>query len=485
MRRTFLVPCSVSTFLKRIPRSYSVFKRDTCGCSVPTAGAEVGLSSHASARQRPRPATGAWNLQAAEAPSDSNDGDLEFVASPSTPPSAAAELEKIDLDDETDTPQSSFTVDSFMASKPQRIDRVLTDRFSEPSRTYFQYLIAQEAVRVNGRIARRKSQLVTQGDLIHVRFLLPAQSAARDLVPENLPLDILYEDDAILVLNKAADMVVHPAPGNWRGTLANALAHRLGKHNSDRSLAGGMSTSLERAQLDEERRRYDQVFQDARNANDPLRPGIVHRLDKGTSGVLVVAKSALAERRLQRAFALRQVYKEYLAVLAGTPRILQNGPYLVDLPIGRHASRGLEQRILSEAQGGRPARSCFELFAMRPSVVPLTLVRVRIETGRTHQIRVHARHALNAPVLGDDLYGYRAWNQRYRTRVRRPLLHAWRLGFRHPCSAEWCVFEAPPPEDFDYFTQLLNVHWTLAPSLQELREREVGNPGSNALPDRI
>ncbi|KAK4532444.1 hypothetical protein CCYA_CCYA12G3301 [Cyanidiococcus yangmingshanensis] len=354
-----------------------------------------------------------------------------------------------------------------MAPKPQRIDRVLTDRFSEPSRTYFQYLVAQQAVRVNGQVARRKSQLVTQGDLIHVRFLLPAQRAARDLVPEDLPLEILYEDDDIMVLNKATDMVVHPAPGNWRGTLANALAFRFGTPTRTDAAA------------------VEGAHSGGAYADDALRPGIVHRLDKGTSGVLVVAKNALAERRLQRAFALRQVYKEYLAVLAGTPRVLQNGPYLVELPIGRHPSRWLEHRILAETQGGRPARSHFETLAIRPSTAPLTLVRVRIETGRTHQIRVHARHGLHAPVLGDDLYGYSAWNQRYRTRARRPLLHAWRLGFRHPLTHAWCVFEAPPPEDFDYFIQLLNVRWAEVPSLAELRAREAADVNSCAPPDRI
>jgi 23S rRNA pseudouridine1911/1915/1917 synthase len=388
--------------------------------------------------------------------------------------------------DEGGVPESSFTVDAFMAPKPTRIDRVLTDRFSEPSRTYFQYLITQRAIQVNGRVVHRKSELVTQDDVVHVRFLLPENSAAQDLVPEHLPIDVLYEDGDILVVNKAADMVIHPAPGNWRGTLANALAYRFGKGAAEASAATvEPSTKPDSigATVDADN---DTVHDDEMVSRDSaLRPGIVHRLDKGTSGVLVVAKHNFAERRLQRAFAQRQVYKEYLAVLAGTPRCLQNGPSLVELPIGRSTHRWIEQRVQSVAQGGRAARSRFEALAMRPSIAPLTLTRVLIETGRTHQIRVHARYGLQAPVLGDDLYGFPAWNQRYRMRARRPLLHAWRLGFRHPCTGKWCVFEAPLPEDFRYFEKLLQVRWAEVPSTEELRARSEAGADNSAPRDRI
>lgn len=340
---------------------------------------------------------------------------------------------------------------------PTRIDRVLSARFPEPSRTYFQYLITQRAVRVNDCVVTRKSHKVAAGDRVRVRFLLPpggiGGAGADDdhLVPEDLPLDVLYEDESILVLNKRSDMVVHPAPGNWRGTLANALAHRFGRGGI---VIGG----------DTDHHHHDDDIAARRREQQHLRAGIVHRLDKGTSGVMVVAKSADALRRLQAEFAARRVHKEYVAVVAGSGGARSLGvTRTVEAPIGRHPTRRTEMAIASEARrGGRSAVSHFTLLPP-PPVTPTpskpadyAVAHVRIETGRTHQVRVHARH-INAPVLGDPVYGFAAYNQRYRAAAARPLLHAWRLAFAHPRTNQWSVFEAPLPGDMQRFTAHLGA----------------------------
>ncbi|CAN8072878.1 unnamed protein product, partial [Agarophyton chilense] len=205
-------------------------------------------------------------------------------------------------------------------------------------------------------------------------------------------------------------MVTHPAPGNWSGTVANAVAGRF-----------------------------------SADALDAQRGGIVHRLDKGTSGVLVVAKTRSAHERLAAQFAARQVHKDYVAITVRNPCGTGCTGTTIDAPIGRDARNRQRMTILSETLGGRVARSVVQTV-MHDAHALLHVVRVRIETGRTHQIRVHLRHA-RAPVLGDDTYGARDVNARFASLAPRPMLHACRLQLAHPFSARALSVEAPLPHD--------------------------------------
>ncbi len=281
------------------------------------------------------------------------------------------------------------------AEEGMRIDKLLAERFPEYSRTYFQNLIEQGCVLLNGdRVLKRI--VPEEGDEIEICFqAVPGPS----LTPEPIPLEIIYEDEHLLAINKPAGMVIHPAPGNWSGTFVNALlAHCGGK-------APG---------------------------NDPLRPGIVHRLDKDTTGILVAAKTLAAHQKLIEMFSERRMEKLYLAVCCGRP---MGGT--IRAPIGRHPVQRKEMAVLSD---GREAVTEIQLAAFNEQ---LSLLLVRPLTGRTHQIRVHLKH-IGCPILGDPVYG---------KSVRlsgpdRQLLHAYRLGFEHPITGDFLKLSAPIPEDF-------------------------------------
>lgn len=297
-----------------------------------------------------------------------------------------------------------------------RIDKLLALRFPTYSRTYFQTLLEDGCVLLNGEIIPKRA-LAEEGDEIEVCFQIAPETT---LKPERLPLEILYEDPHILVVNKAPGMVVHPAPGHWSGTFVNALlAHCEGK--------------LEPL--------------------DPLRPGIVHRLDKETSGVLIAAKTVRAHQALVRSFAERTVEKLYLVITVGKP---PNGPY--SAPIGRHPVHRKEMTVL---QDGKEALSHIQVIAHSS---PLSFVLVKPKTGRTHQIRVHLKH-LDAPVLGDSLYGHEKSNRELA--VPRQMLHAYRLSLSHPITGLPLQFTAPVPEDLkalllDHFSTKINSEWNFA-----------------------
>lgn len=277
----------------------------------------------------------------------------------------------------------------------QRLDKLLSFRFPLYSRTYFQNLIAKGCVLLDGLPAKKRIP-VEEGDEVEVCFE-PIPSL--DLVPEPIPLEILYEDDFLLAIAKPAGMVVHPAPGHPKGTFANALlAHCEGKLPE-----GG----------------------------NPLRPGIVHRLDKETSGVLIAAKTTLAHQRLVSLFAERKVEKTYLAICQGKPK---NG--VLSAPIGRSPLQRKEMAVL---EGGKEAETEFQVLATASS---LSLVLAKPKTGRTHQIRVHLKH-LGAPILGDGVYGSSSTKG-----APRMLLHAYRLFLPHPITGEPLQFTAPLPDDF-------------------------------------
>lgn len=287
-----------------------------------------------------------------------------------------------------------------------RLDKFLADRYREiRSRTYFQHLIEEKAVLLNGQPVKKRAK-PEEGDEIEICFALTPEL---NLAPEAIPLDIIYEDADILAINKPPGLVVHPAPGNWTGTFVNALLHHC------RELAAGGDPSS-------------------------VRPGIVHRLDKDTSGILLAAKTPLAQQRLIEMFAQRQIHKEYLAICVGNP-----GQAEIKAPIGRHPIQRKKMAIREE--GGRQAHSRCSTLAFDGN---LSLVKIILETGRTHQIRVHMLHH-GTPVLGDALYGSAASNRKYG--AGRQLLHARFLRFKHPISGELIELKASLPPDFEAFAK--------------------------------
>lgn len=279
----------------------------------------------------------------------------------------------------------------------ERLDKILARRFKEVySRTYFQYLIDEELVLLNG-VPSKKRTKPEVGDEIEVQF---ASAPEIELTPEQIPLSILYEDDFLLAINKPAGMVVHPAPGHWSGTFVNGLLFHCG-------------------QL---------VRQD-----DSLRPGIVHRLDKETSGVLIAAKTLEIQQKLTLLFASRQVYKEYWSICVGKPA---DGE--ISAPIGRHP---IHRKQMAIVPTGKQAMSVVKTLGWNDK---LSFVQVVIATGRTHQIRVHLKYK-GTPVLGDALYGNLSVNQFYG--IERQLLHAARMKFQHPMTGQIVEVFAPPPDD--------------------------------------
>jgi 23S rRNA pseudouridine1911/1915/1917 synthase len=245
---------------------------------------------------------------------------------------------------------------------------------------------------------------VAEGDV--VEFDLPAPALVEP-TPEALPLEVLYEDADFLVVVKPAGMVVHPGPGHHRGTLVHAL---LGRGGSWSTLGG------------------------------QARPGIVHRLDRGTSGLILAARTDLAHRALAAQLADRTLSRTYLAVVKG---VLRSDRGELEGPIGRHPQR---RQRMAVVEGGRFARTRYEVVERLRGH---TLLRLDLDTGRTHQIRVHLA-ALGHPVLGDEQYGSRRPGD-----PERPLLHAWRLRLRHPSSDHKLEFEAPPPPDFSHWLESL------------------------------
>ena len=281
---------------------------------------------------------------------------------------------------------------------PMRLDRFLADSAPQFSRSRIQRFIRDGLIAVNGS-APRARDLVRPGDRI---ILVEPAVQAIDLLPEDIALSVLYEDADLIVINKRAGISVHPGAGRNRGTLVNALL----AHCKNLSGVGGKE-----------------------------RPGIVHRLDKETSGCVVVAKNDFAHLELSRQFAARTVDKIYLALVAGK---LRNKSGTIVAAIAR--DRVHRKKMTIARSGGREAKTDFK--AMR-SGRDATLLECRLHSGRTHQIRVHLKH-LGHPILGDCLYG-----RRHLGGFPRQMLHAWKLGFDHPRTKTRMHFEAPVPQDFE------------------------------------
>ena len=279
----------------------------------------------------------------------------------------------------------------------ERLDRLASAHCDALSRTRVQHLIEVGAIRLNDRPARAGAT-VRAGDVISVRLPPAAPSA---LTAEDIPLVVVYEDDALAVIDKPAGMVVHPAPGHPQGTLVNALLAR-----------------------------YPEV-----RIGDALRPGIVHRLDRDTSGLLVIARNERALRQLQQQQQQRTMHKQYLALVEGQPA---EPAGLIDAPIARHPT---DRTRMAVVPGGREARTHWQV---REALGDYTLLDVRLETGRTHQIRVHLSWR-GRPVAGDPLYGAR--RPRAPLGLARQFLHAARLGFAHPDDGRAIVCQSPLPAD--------------------------------------
>lgn len=288
------------------------------------------------------------------------------------------------------------------ASDGERLDRWIATQIPSLSRSRIQKLIEQGQVLINGQIATACKVVVQQGDQVQVNI---PEAAPLDLAAEDIPLDILYEDEDLLILNKPAGLVVHPAPGHESGTLVNALL----AHCQDLAGIGGVQ-----------------------------RPGIVHRLDKDTSGALAIAKTDVAHQQLQAQFKAKTARREYLAIVYGAPATASG---TVDAAIGRHPVDRKKMAIVPETKGGRRAVTHWQIAERLGN---FTLMQFQLETGRTHQIRVHSA-AIGHPVVGDPVYSS---GRSIGVNLPGQALHAWKLKLQHPVTANWIEAVAPLPASF-------------------------------------
>ena len=288
----------------------------------------------------------------------------------------------------------------------ERLDKFLSDSVEGLSRSSLTKLIEDGKVTV-GEKAVKKNYKVADGDRVTVQIDDPKPV---DITPEDIPLDIVYEDEHLLVVNKPKGMVVHPAPGNYSGTLVNALMYHCGDHLS--------------------------------GINGELRPGIVHRIDKNTSGLLAVAKSDIAHAGLSEQIKDHSFTRRYLAICYGN---IKEDERTVDAPIGRHK---IDRKKMCVTQlNSKPAVTHIKVLERYQG---FTYIKCRLETGRTHQIRVHLA-SIGHPIAGDDVYG----PSKVITALGGQCLHAYQLGFIHPVTGEYIEFTADPPESFIRFREKL------------------------------
>jgi 23S rRNA pseudouridine1911/1915/1917 synthase len=313
----------------------------------------------------------------------------------------------------------------------KRIDAYLAGRFTDYSRRVLQKVIDADGVLVNGRPVKA-SYRIRPGDLVCIRLPdLPETTPE----PEDIPIEVVYEDEVLTVVNKPSGMVTHPARGNWRGTLVNALQFR---YDTLSTLAG------------------------------ENRPGIVHRLDRDTTGLLVVAKDEQTHRKLALQFERRQVHKDYMALVSGVP---QRDSDYIEQPIGFHPTSREKMAIRSPTDGGRDAVTFYEV---EERFRGFALVRCQPKTGRTHQIRIHLTH-IGHPILADKLYSGRdritlgdlkGPDERTKigadandfTLIDRQALHAHLLRFQHPATGKELTLTAPPTADFARTLEALRTH---------------------------
>jgi 23S rRNA pseudouridine1911/1915/1917 synthase len=299
-----------------------------------------------------------------------------------------------------------------------RLDKFLLDRLPNASRSKIQNAIKAESVLLNGK-AVKSSYKVKPLDVVTVT--LPDPPRDTDIVPENIPLNIIYEDEEVLLVNKEAGMVVHPAYSNWTGTLVNALTY------------------------------YLQNLPTSRNGEG--RPGLVHRIDKDTSGLLVIAKTDWAMAYLARQFFDHSIERTYYALVWGVPKELKG---TIRGHIGRSAK---DRKVMAVYPGGEVGKQAVTHYEVLQSFQYVSLVKCNLETGRTHQIRAHMKH-LGHPLFGDSMYGgdkqlqgpqtasYKAFIHNAFKAMPRQALHAKSLGFRHPGTKSFMQFDSDLPADF-------------------------------------
>lgn len=300
------------------------------------------------------------------------------------------------------------TISLQVEDSSDRLDRYLSQQLSELSRSRLQKLIEDGNVELNGRVCTAKKTTLQTGDRIQIN-IPPTQPL--QLKPEAIPLDILYEDDYLIIINKPAGLVVHPAPGHEKGTLVNALL----SHCPNLAGIGGIQ-----------------------------RPGIVHRLDKDTTGALVVAKSDRAHQHLQAQLKAKTARRDYLGIVYGVPTQASG---TINLPIGRHPIERKKMAVVPIEKGGREATTQWKI---QEKLGNYTLIHFRLETGRTHQIRVHCTQ-MGHPLVGDPLYSS---GHSLGVNLSGQALHAWRLTLEHPISGEIIEAIAPLPTTF---TKLLEI----------------------------
>ena len=319
---------------------------------------------------------------------------------------------------------SSFEIHVPAGKVRERIDVFLTHHVENATRSKVQQAIEQGLVLVNGN-AVKSSYKISGGEVIQITLPKPP---APDVVAENIPLEILYEDDDLLVVNKPAGMVTHPAYSNYTGTLVNALLYHCNSHLS--------------------------------TLNDPTRPGIVHRLDKDTSGLMVVAKDDVIHAQLAKQFSARTIDREYWAIVWGRFEGKGKKSGIIEAALGRSKS---DRKKIAVSDGGKTAITEYEMLE---EFEYLSLVRLKLRTGRTHQIRVHLHH-IGHPVFGDPTYGGRriAWGgtekkkkeevQQFLKIINRQALHAKTIGFFHPSTKQKLKFDSALPEDMKEVLEIL------------------------------
>jgi 23S rRNA pseudouridine1911/1915/1917 synthase len=322
---------------------------------------------------------------------------------------------------DANTDSGQLTLQAGTSIKERRIDKYLHGRFSNFSRVMLQEIIKEGGVKVNGKVVK-PSFKISPADIIELT--LP-ELPGKEILAQDIPLNIIYEDDDIIVLNKQPDMIVHPARGNTYGTLVNALVFYSDK------LSSGLGE---------------------------FRPGIVHRLDKDTTGVMVVAKNDTAQWKIAKQFEQRKTKKSYLAIVHGVPELTADR---INAPLGVHPR--IRERYAIRPEIGKEAITFYEVVE---SFRGFSLLKMAPKTGRTHQIRVHLSY-IKHPIVADDMYGGKLvypWQLAdgeptvQEPVINRVALHAWTLEFKHPTTEKPVKFEAPLPEDMQNLLEMLRKY---------------------------
>ncbi len=326
---------------------------------------------------------------------------------------------KADFEEEDDEFIENLQIKVDPGQSSMRLDKYLSHHLKNISRNRIQNAIDSESVKVNGASVKSSYKVKPQDDI--VLSLVKSGKIPKEVIPQDLPLDIVYEDDDVLLVNKAQEMVVHPGHGNHSGTLVNALVYHFGNLPSAR--------------------------------DGEIRPGLVHRIDKGTSGLLVIAKNEFALQFLARQFADHSTERTYYALVWGEPKEPKG-------TINAHIGRGFKDRRVSdvfpEGEYGKEAITHYEVIK---SLRYVSLIKCNLETGRTHQIRAHMKY-LGHPLFNDAAYGgdrilrgeifskYKQFVENCFSMMPRQALHAKSLGFVHPATREWMQFDSELPDDF-------------------------------------